>query len=115
MGGTKITLIGGGFTGSVEDVTVDFDLMSCQVLLVSYTEVVCQTVCSLPHPGCQMEASSPHVLVATGNGVVSAGCEAPGCAYATSSEMTSVVEAIMPDSVDQGNEYMFQKLHFLLF
>ncbi|XP_012942613.1 fibrocystin-L [Aplysia californica] len=103
VGGTKITLSGGGFSGTTSDVTVEFDYMSCIVESVSYTEIVCETICGAAASSCYVGAMSPTVLISTASGDVAAECSGSSCRFITSEANTATVTDITPTTVSAAS------------
>ncbi|GFN92114.1 fibrocystin-l, partial [Plakobranchus ocellatus] len=96
VGGTKVTITGAGFEGGVDDITVDFYYLSCDVESVTYTQIVCETDCASTPSNCRVGAMTATVMIPVGDSAVAAQCEDPSCKFITSEDKTPTVSAISP-------------------
>ncbi|GFN92108.1 fibrocystin-l, partial [Plakobranchus ocellatus] len=96
VGGTKVTITGAGFLGGVDDVTVDLDYLVCNVMSVTYTQIVCETNCPSTPNNCQVGDMTVTVMVPVGGSTVPAQCKDPRCKFITSENKTPKVSAISP-------------------
>ena len=88
-----------------------FQVMSCEVLAVNYTQIVCETFCPLPPSACPVRPLYPQVLVPSGesSAVVGALCSGAGCTFIPSEEMTATVTGVVPSSIQTSRCYDLEK------
>ncbi|CAL1525942.1 unnamed protein product [Lymnaea stagnalis] len=99
-GGTKITVTGAGFVGDTETITVEADILSCDVESVNYTEIICETKCG---SACNLGSHNVSVSVLIKGQPLPAVCEGDSCTFTSTEEKTATVTSISPNSVSEDS------------
>ncbi|KAK7010427.1 fibrocystin-L, partial [Biomphalaria glabrata] len=100
VGGTIITVVGAGFVGNPQLISVQFDSLSCVVKSVNYNKIICETRCGL---SCNAGVQKIQVYIPGHDGMITAECTGNQCSLFTTESFTALVTSVVPEIVDSDS------------